>query len=623
MNLGAQYLGDDRCAFRVWAPARQQVAVKVLSPNPRTIPMEQDPTGYWHVVAHNIPPGTRYLYELDGEDERPDPASQRQPEGVHGPSEVVDQRFDWAETEGEWRNLPLDEYIFYELHVGTFTPQGTFRALIDRLPDLAELGVTAIEIMPVAQFPGDQPTGEQADNVPPYRSWGYDGTYPFAVQCSYGTPAELKEFVQACHQHGLAAVLDVVHNHFGPEGNYTGFFGPYQTDVYHTPWGTAINFDQAQSDHIRTFFIESACYWLREFHFDALRLDAVHAIYDSGAKHFLQELREAVDVLAAERGQPLYLVAESDLNDPRLIRPPEQGGFGLDAQWSDDFHHALHALLTGERSAYYADFGRATDLAEAIAKTFVYDWRYSAFRERKHGAPALDRPPRQFVICSQNHDQVGNRMLGERLSHLVSFGGQKLAAAAVLLSPYLPLLFMGEEYGEEAPFLYFASHGDAHLVEAVREGRKREFAEFHAEGEPYDAEAPATFLRSKLNWSLREQGDHAVLLRFYQRLIELHKHLPALQSRDQRNLEAGALDTERIVWWRRRANGQTALGLFNFNEAAVEFAPPTANRTWHKVIDSADPAWRGGGVTLPDSLAPDQTVQIPGESCALYVDTQP
>src|SRR5690606_19231550 len=241
----------------------------------------------------------------------------------------------------------------------------------------------------------------------------------------------------------------------------------------------------------------SACYWLREFHFDALRLDAVHAIYDSGAKHFLQELREAVDVLAAERGQPLYLVAESDLNDPRLIRPPEQGGFGLDAQWSDDFHHALHALLTGERSAYYADFGRATDLAEAIAKTFVYDWRYSAFRERKHGAPALDRPPRQFVICSQNHDQVGNRMLGERLSHLVSFGGQKLAAAAVLLSPYLLLLFMGEEYGEVAPFLYFASHGDAHLVEAVREGRKREFAEFHAEGEPYDAEAPATFLRSK------------------------------------------------------------------------------------------------------------------------------
>lgn len=619
MKLGAHYLGGNRCEFRVWAPARTQVAVKVLSPHAQLVSMEQDSNGYWTVVAEDVPPGTRYLYQLDEVDERPDPASQRQPEGVHGPSEVVDQSFAW--DEGQWRNAALDDYIFYELHVGTFTPEGTFRALIDRLPDLVDLGVTAIEIMPVAQFPGDQPTGEEADNVPAYRSWGYDGTYPFAVQCSYGTPAELKELVQACHRHGLAAVLDVVHNHFGPEGNYTAFYGPYHTDVYHTPWGSAVNFDQAHSNHIRTYFIESACYWLREFHFDGLRLDAVHAIYDLGAKHFLQELHEAVDTLSAEMDRPFYLIAESDLNDPRMVRPPAQGGYGLDAQWSDDFHHALHALLTGETSAYYADFGRASDLAKAIEQTFVYDWRYSAFRGRNHGAPVLDCAPRQFVICSQNHDQVGNRMLGDRLSHLVSLGGQKLAATAVLLSPYLPLLFMGEEYGEDAPFVYFASHGDPGLVEAIREGRKREFAEFHAAGEPLSAEAPTTFLRSKLDWTLRQEGDHAILRRYYQRLIELRKTLPALEARGQRALKAGALDDEQIVWWHRHVNEQTALCLFNFNQSAVTFVPPTDDHTWHKVIDSADSTWGGSGNTLPDTLSPAQSVQIAAESCALYITT--
>ncbi len=478
MRLGAYYLGDRRCEFTVWAPNAETVSLQILTPQPRTIPMQQKEWGYWQVTADEIEPGTRYLYQLNGGETRPDPASYAQPEGVHGPSQVIDQHFVWNDQ--GWSGVPLDNMIIYELHVGTFTPEGTFEAIIPRLPDLRELGITAIEIMPIAQFPGSQPAGEGSA----YRNWGYDGVYPFAVQNSYGGPQGLKKLVEACHKEGIAVVLDVVYNHFGPEGNYMSHFGPYFTETYRTPWGSAINFDDAHSPDVRSFFIQNALHWLQDYHIDALRLDAIQAIYDLGAKHFLEELAENVAELSQQDGRRRYLIAESDLNNPRIIRSPDKGGYGLDAQWSDDFHHALHALLTGSDIGYYQDFGTCEHLAKAYRDTFVYDWKYSPHRQRFHGSSALDCPLTQFVVCIQNHDQIGNQMLGERLFQLISFESLKLAAGAVLLSPYIPLLFMGEEYGEEAPFTYFVSHSDPELIQAVRKGRKQEFEAFHYDGEP-------------------------------------------------------------------------------------------------------------------------------------------
>ncbi|HEY9749003.1 MAG TPA: malto-oligosyltrehalose trehalohydrolase, partial [Allocoleopsis sp.] len=370
MRLGAQYLGNGQCEFILWAPTATTVSLQLLSPKQQQIAMEQQEGGYWRVLVPNVEPGTLYQYQVDDGEPRPDPASNLQPQGVHGPSQVVAHQFGWSDR--NWDSVPLEAMIIYELHVGTFTQEGTFEAAISRLADLKDLGINAIEIMPVAQFPGD-------------RNWGYDGVYPFAVQDSYGGPEGLKKLVDACHQQGLAVVLDVVYNHFGPEGNYLSCFGPYFTNTYRTPWGSAINFDDTYSPGVRNYFIENALYWLRDYHIDALRLDAVHAIYDLGAKHFLQELGENVATLSEQVGRKLYLIAESDLNDPRVIRPVEQGGHGLDAQWSDDFHHALHALVSSDRQGYYQDFGECEQLAKAYRDTFVYDWKYSPHRHRFHG----------------------------------------------------------------------------------------------------------------------------------------------------------------------------------------------------------------------------------------------
>ena len=452
-GLGAIYLGDGRCSFRVWAPRAQQVEVRIVAPGQRIIPLRRDERGYHEVVAESVDPGTRYFYRLDGESERPDPASRFQPEGVHGPSQVVDSRFSWGDA--GWFGLPLRDYIIYELHVGTFTGEGTFAAVVTHLEQLKELGITVLELMPVAQFPGS-------------RNWGYDGTYPFAVQNSYGGPDGLKHLVSACHQRGLAVVLDVVYNHLGPEGNYLGDFAPYFTDRYRTPWGPAVNFDGAHSDEVRRFFIENALSWVTEFHVDGLRIDAVHAILDFSAKPFLQELAEAVHAQAERLNRRIYLIPESDLNDTRLIRAPEVGGFGLDAQWNDDFHHALHTLLTGERTGYYEDFGEIRHLVKGFREGFVYSGEYSPYRRRRHGNSSRSLPAHRFVVFAQNHDQVGNRLRGDRLSHLVSLEALKLAAGVILLSPFIPLLFMGEEYGEIAPFEYFVSHSDPGLIEAVR-----------------------------------------------------------------------------------------------------------------------------------------------------------
>lgn len=603
MKIGSNYLGDNRCEFTVWAPAHHQLAVQIVSPTNQLIPMEKDQWGYWQATAENIAPGTLYFYKIAGETDRPDPASHSQPKDVHGPSEIIDHnQKNW--TDQNWSGIPLEEMIIYELHVGTFTPEGTFAAIIPRLKELREFGINAIEIMPVAQFPGD-------------RNWGYDGTYPYAVQHSYGGPAGLKDLVNACHQQGLSVILDVVYNHLGPEGNYTSQYGPYFTESYKTPWGMAINFDHIYSDGVRNYFIENALHWFQNYHIDALRLDAVHAIYDLGAKHILRELAEQVAVLSESVGRKLYLIAESDLNDVRVIQKMASGGHGIDAQWSDDFHHALHTLLTGEQKGYYQDFGKCEQLAKAYKESFVYNWQYSPHRKKHFGSDASTHPGDQFVVCTQNHDQVGNRMLGERLTHLISFPGLKLAAAAMLLSPYIPLIFMGEEYGEDSPFLYFVSHTDHDLVEAVRQGRKREFADFHLEGEFVDPFSRDTFDQSKLQWQKRQEGKHKVLLELYQHLIHLRRTIPALKKLDKENLQVSAVEEDKLIILRRQADASQIFFLMNFNQQEVIFSASPGG-IWNKILDANDPKWMGNGSELPDKLIHQQEVKLSPHSFVLY-----
>jgi len=619
MQVGSKYLGNGQCEFTVWGPNLDSAAVQLVSQENRLIAMEQQDGGYWTAIATEVQPGTCYFYQLNAGESRPDPASHCQPEGVHGPSQVIDHQFDW--TDQNWKGISLESMIIYELHVGTFTPEGTFEAMISRLKDLRELGVNAIELMPIAQFPGDHPPGEK-NQEQDYRNWGYDGAYLYGVQNSYGGPTGLKRLVDACHQEGIAVILDVVYNHFGPEGNYISQYGPYFTEVYLTPWGSAVNFDDKHSPDVRNFFIQNALYWMRNYHIDALRLDAVHAIYDLGAFHILEELSEKVAALSAEQNRLLYLIAESDLNDPKIIRSIETGGYGIDAQWSDDLHHALYALLTGDRTGYYEDFGKCEHLAKAFQQSFVYDWQYSPHRQRYHGKAPKGCSPSQFVVCIQNHDQVGNRMMGERLPQLVSFEALKLAAGAVLLSPYVPMLFMGEEYGEEAPFTYFVSHSDPDLIQAVRQGRKQEFAAFHGEGEPLDPEAVETFLLCKLNWEKRKQGKHQVLWSFYQHLIQLRNTLPPLAHRDFQSIEVGSDETRQLVWWRRWHENSQVVCLMNFNQSDITFEPTLATLCGRKILDSAEPKWSGSGSSAPEELQPGRQVTLPAKSVVLYESKQ-
>ncbi len=436
--LGANRRANGDWEFSVWAPERQKVAIHFVGNHERFIPMTKNQCGYHQALLRDIEPQSRYVYQLDDLHEYPDPASRFQPDGVHGPSEIIDlDAFQW--TDANWRAPSLQESIFYEVHVGTYSEKGTLDGVCSHLAELADLGVTTIELMPVAQFPGS-------------RNWGYDGVYPFAVQNSYGGPLALQRFVNAAHAQGLAVALDVVYNHLGPEGNYLGQFGPYFSSRYRTPWGQAINFDGPDSDPVRQFFIDNAIYWFEQYHIDVLRLDAIHGIYDFGAFHILAELETQVQLTGKRLGRKLSLIAESNLNDARVLLPCEKGGYGLPAQWSDDFHHCLHSLLLHETNGYYADFGSVGQLASVLRDGWFYHGQYSRFRRRRHGNSPIGISRSHFVVCGQNHDQVGNRAWGERLSTLVNFEAQKLAAGLTLLSPFVPLLFMGEEYGEPSPF---------------------------------------------------------------------------------------------------------------------------------------------------------------------------
>ena len=568
--------------FLVWAPFADRLEVHFLDSD-RYLSLDRDADGYHAGRTDLSSAGSRYLCRMNGATERPDPASRYQPEGVNGPSLIVGSEFPW--TDQKWRGIELHDYVFYELHVGTYTPEGTFDALTRRLPELRELGITAIEIMPVAEFPGS-------------RNWGYDGVYPFAAHHSYGGPPGLKRLVDACHGMGLAVVLDVVYNHLGPEGNYLGEFGPYFTDRYSTPWGAAINFDGEYSDHVVRYFVENALQWLDEFHVDALRLDAIHGIVDRNAQPFLACLSKAMEDLARAQSRRIHLIAESGLNDFRVVQLRSLGGYGLDTQWSDDFHHALHSLQTGERGGYYQDFGCVADLAKAYNSGFVYEGQYSAFRKQRHGNSAATVPARAHVVCSQNHDQVGNRMLGERASALSDFEALKLSAAVVLLSPFLPLLFMGEEFAESNPFLYFTSHGDPALAQAVRKGRRAEFAAFTFKGEPPDPQSEGSFQSSKVH-ALEELTERQRALReFYRELIRLRRTVAALRDLNKEAVETMATEEPKLLVVKRGSGEREVCAMLNFEDRTVPVPAALAHGRWHRLLDSADPKWFGPGTSV-------------------------
>ncbi len=572
-RIGAHRLPDGAWEFLLWAPNSESVGLKICD-RKDLVPMEAEPGGYHRCVLDQVPPNTRYVYRLDDGRELPDPASRFQPDGVHKPSEVVDpQSFQW--TDQRWKGIRLEDSIFYELHVGTYTPEGTFDALIPHLRDLVDLGITVVEIMPVAQFPGA-------------RNWGYDGVYPFATQNSYGGPDAFHRFVDAAHGHGLAVALDVVYNHLGPEGNYLSAYGPYFTDRYRTPWGQAINYDGEDSDEVRRFFIENALYWLEDLHIDALRLDAVHGIFDFGARHFLAELKSRVDELSSSLGRPFQIIAESDLNDSRLLHAPDHGGYGLDSQWADDFHHSVHTLLTDENRGYYTDFGGIAPLAETLKDGWFYRGQYSVHRKRRHGNSPKGLAASNLVVCNQNHDQVGNRAGGDRLSTLVNFEALKLAAGITLLSPFLPLLFMGEEYGEPAPFQYFTSHGDPALVESVRRGRREEFAAFGWQESVPDPQDEETYRGSHLNLALKRDEPHRTLYRLYQELIQIRKHLGLGHKLPHHVRELG--DCALALSY--GADFKTTC-VFNFLDSPATVKTPGLDGEWSVRLNSAAGFWDG------------------------------
>ncbi|MBI3279777.1 MAG: malto-oligosyltrehalose trehalohydrolase [Acidobacteria bacterium] len=604
-ELGASAVGASNCAFQVWAPFAETVEVHLLAPEDRIIPLEPAGRGYFQGIGEDVTTGALYKYRLPGGREFPDPASRSQPQGVHGPSEVVEPSFPW--TDAAWRGLPLEQYIIYELHVGAFATCGTFDGVIQKLDYLAELGITALQIMPVAQFPGD-------------RNWGYDGVYPFAVQHSYGGARGFKRLVDAAHGRGLAVILDVVYNHLGPEGNYLSNFGPYFTKRYQTPWGEAVNFDGEHSEAVRRYFLDNAAQWISDFHVDALRLDAVHAIFDQSERHIVREIGEVVHRHADVQERLCHVIAECDQNEAKLVRSVAEGGHGLDAQWSDDFHHSLHGLLTGERSGYYCDFGGLEHLAKALSQPYVYCGEYSEYRKRPHGTSAAGLPPSRFVVFSENHDQVGNRALGERLEHLTSLEDLKLATSIVLLSPYVPLLFMGQEYAEQAPFLYFASHSDPHLVEAVRQGRKQEF-DFAGVVEASDPFAENTFLRSRLDHALREQTRHRAVLEFTRELIRLRKQVPALRHLTFEHARVQPVADRQALTMRRRHEGCDVLAVFHFAKTGNRVIMEAPRGRWKRVLASTDERFLGPGTFSPAELFSDGrlTMHIAPRSCCVYV----
>jgi maltooligosyltrehalose trehalohydrolase len=599
-ELPGAFYEPSKTRFTCWAPLKNNMDLVLESPERSVLPMTKKDDGYWELYVQVIP-GTRYRFRPDGEGPFPDPASLSQPDGVHGSSEIIDRNLFIWKDEG-WHGLPLCEMIIYEIHTGTFTDKHNLEGVRGRLDYLKNLGINTIELMPVNQFPGK-------------RNWGYDGVFPFAVHNSYGGADELKNLVNEAHSKGIAVILDVVYNHLGPEGNYLDRFAPYFTDKYKTFWGQSINFDDAWSDGVRNYFIRNAEMWLDEFHIDGLRLDAVHAFKDYSANHFVKELKESAAAVAVKTGSEKILIAETDLNDTRYIQDPQLGGYGLDGQWIDEFHHALHALLTGERAGYYEDFGATEHLVKAFTHTYVYDGNYSVHRKRKFGSDAQPFPYDRFVVFDQNHDQTGNRLKGDRLSTLVPFEGLKLAAATVLLSPYVPLLFMGEEYGEKKPFLFFTDHSNPVLQESVRKSRKEEFAYFRLEGEFPDPAAEESFSRSTLGWDYISRNSDA-LLRWYQFLIGFRKTRKAMQGR-KRACATACSPADKLILLERKFEHDHILVALNYSNAS-RYINSAFDEQLIRIQDSNEIQWAGGGPVAAPVWEPGQTLGIPPYSALIY-----
>jgi maltooligosyltrehalose trehalohydrolase len=582
LELGAIYGVKKEVKFRVWTPYSNSVDLLVIHKDGvlEKIPMAKADHEIYEITTIRDQNEIDYFYLLDGKKKRPDPLSNNQPDGVHSHTRTV-MHTDFKWTDKGWKGIDIKDYIIYELHLGTFTQEGTFEAAIPYLGYLKDLGVTAIEMMPVGQFPGE-------------RNWGYDGTYIYAPQNSYGGHSGLKKLVNACHNKGLSVVLDVVYNHLGPEGNYLSDFGPYFCDRYRTPWGLAFNYDGPGSDRVRQFVVNNALYWLSQFHIDALRLDAIHGIFDFSPINIIEEISRKVHDYSRLSGRKVGIIAESDLNDPKVVTPKHNCGYGVDAQWSDDFHHSIHSFITGERRGFYCDFGKFNDILKSLANGFVYDGIYSRYRGRRHGAKSSHLSPDKFIVSLQNHDQVGNRADGLRLSKLVPPAALKMAAGLVILSPYIPLLFMGEEYGETNPFYYFISHGDSKLAQAVREGRKKEFEAF---GWDYDTDPqdPNTFQNSKISLAKREEDpSKQCLFEHYRQLITLRKNHAALRRGSRLKMKVTAIKDKNILIIKRwEPNVEVLLLVYNLgrNESHIRFPE---NGSWIQIYNSSTSATEDG-----------------------------
>lgn len=586
---------ENNAEFSVWAPHATTVQLKTSA---NIIPLERRHQGFWEAHKLLIKPGTQYSVIIDGKI-LPDPACLYLPDGVDGNSVAFDlNEHIWKDT--DWPGILPEDLIIYELHTGTFSTDGTFDGIVDKLGYLKELGITAIEIMPVAQFSGT-------------RNWGYDGVFPFAVQNSYGGPSTLQRLVDISHQNGIAVILDVVMNHIGPEGNILPEFGPIFTEKYKTPWGRAINFDDEWCDGVRRFFIENVLMWLRDFHIDGLRLDAVHAIHDFSPKNILQELHENVAVLNARTSASHFLIIECDLNDVKYITPVNKGGFGIDATWSDEFHHALHSVVSRESNGYYSDFGSIWHVVKAFNTGFVYDGIWSEHRKKVFGTRTTGFGGQQFVVFSQNHDQVGNRMLGDRLAKLISFEQLKLIAGAVLFSPFIPLLFMGEEYAEKNPFLYFTSHSGKDLIRMVREGRAKEFSAFISESEAPDPQDIKTFNQSRLNLNQKDSQQNAMLA-YYRELIRMRQTIPLWKSIDRKNFSAEIIEGTKVVLLNRKGISQILLAILNFDDTPTNVITCKPYINWELLLNSADTRWQGPGISIDPE---DPTILVPAHTMVI------
>ena len=592
----------------MWAPNHSHVTLSLVKDN-QHLPMDKFVGGYWTYTIEGFEPNTTYMFELDGKDVKPDPASHYQPDGVFGASQVINHdAFQWGDR--GWRGLDIKDLVFYELHVGTFTPQGTFKAAADRIKELKEFGVNAVELMPIIQFSGK-------------RNWGYDGVFPFAVQNSYGGPDDLKALVNQCHQMEVALFVDFVYNHLGPEGNCLNDYGPYFPSTHMGRWGAAVNLDGPQNDGVRNYFLENTIHWFSRYHIDGIRLDAILSMHDNSPRPFLQELNEKVQAYAESTGKKVHLIAETGYNIPQVLMSAQRGGFGFEAQWLDDFQHAVFALITGEREGYYHDYGSIQELVEALTEGYVYVGDEDVYKRRRPDEFYRWISADRLIVFSQNHDQVGNRLYGDRLTIIMGFEAAKLAAGIVLLSPYVPLLFMGEEYGETAPFLFFTDYQSKELTDAVRIGRKKEFEHFHWQGEVPAPQSLDTFEKSKLNWQQRYLGHGQKIAAYYHALIELRKKHPIFQPQNDRQITQVSNTEEGILLVHKKRRAAEVAIIANFSKAPASYDFPFEGGTYTKVLDSSDFAWDGPGPTLPTLAVKGDGHILGGFNLAIFMKEPP